>query len=951
MNRKFKKRIGVAFTAICVLALCIVYLNTSVQTKAQLNDTGGGSSSETCLNKKNKDYYNIGIKNNDASRTITLSIEHGSFDVYVYATDDATENALGTFQFKLDESNKSKTISYGIYNTDVKMKVIFVLNARVEGYCDGVQEATYTDSNGNEVTIKVSDVINAYISENQVMAIPRGSYVYIEELQLAGVQENATMENTSYNGLCKAFREGNLEAFKDYDLATDYFKKFNPSIVGGSEYQNNYLKYCYQTQVEYAYKDDMLVRMINNALRSYAADHVQTSSTPPLEKPATVLQYTPTASGIETEKLTCDAFSTKEEIAASGEGYYVNKQQFYATATEKTTGNYISCDRTCEELVTVEYGPPVATKAGLCFEYKVKVTSKYNCTSNPITINSPKPREFCTPRPYCHEAIGLTDQAGPTQEFDGCVQQCDGGDYSEACVNQCYEKVYETNTETTSVLNLNYANPVTVKELSQAFNYYRWDLNGTIAADIVLNGDGEYYVEDGIIKWRNKYGECGPKDAACNWAGLGRYYFLKVPQKTINDFKINNKNDSAGNPVWHYTIDPSGFKRAYYNGGYYCNSVCSWGGCSTDDYLNPNDAQETYQDALDSYNEELLACKAQASCTTKTSTYTISVDNKLTDGTSNKWNYQADLVEKDNTTQNNQLNGEALNGMTIVLDSGGTCYGENEYKDFDYMTEWSFPGTWINNKTGEISYQKPSNSNAWHNKEGKFCTSLKSANVNTDWWIWKIDPAKSKPKEEISIEDYNILAKATNFGYFNWNISIQCFYAIYDDYNRECTDPECPNGLSYKIRSVDNKNLFPSTNGSITSTHEYGRDPGFNWSVGATNFNNESYEITPYALMYHIQSSETYTEDNIDYEFILTKETLRELRNYNKSRGNYTKFDGNVINETGVEAYQSNLISSGFLINPNAKGRNAKIGCNNSEDPLTCETFITDYERSLKGGE
>ena len=41
-----------------------------------------------------------------------------------------------------------------------------------------------------------------------------------------------------------------------------------------------------------------------------------------------------------------------------------------------TYGAKIECEVKCEEAVTVQYGAPVASKAGLCFEYKVKVTSR-----------------------------------------------------------------------------------------------------------------------------------------------------------------------------------------------------------------------------------------------------------------------------------------------------------------------------------------------------------------------------------------------------------------------------------------------------------------------------------------------------------------------------------------------------------------------------------------------
>ena len=67
----------------------------------------------------------------------------------------------------------------------------------------------------------------------------------------------------------------------------------------------------------------------------------------------------------------------------------------------KTVQDAVTCQVNCTEVVTIEYGPPVATTAGLCFEYDVKVTSRVNCD----IITPPKPPNkittYCTPSPQC----------------------------------------------------------------------------------------------------------------------------------------------------------------------------------------------------------------------------------------------------------------------------------------------------------------------------------------------------------------------------------------------------------------------------------------------------------------------------------------------------------------------------------------------------------------------
>ena len=93
--------------------------------------------------------------------------------------------------------------------------------------------------------------------------------------------------------------------------------------------------------------------------------------------------------------------------------------------------------QTCEENVTVTYGPPVASKAGLCFEYKVKVESKVNCETE-FTAAQPEPEDYeiCTPDGSCNGGA-YHSASGPNDEFDSCVSSCDGGKYTQKCIDKC----------------------------------------------------------------------------------------------------------------------------------------------------------------------------------------------------------------------------------------------------------------------------------------------------------------------------------------------------------------------------------------------------------------------------------------------------------------------------------------------------------------------------------
>ena len=51
------------------------------------------------------------------------------------------------------------------------------------------------------------------------------------------------------------------------------------------------------------------------------------------------------------------------------------------------------------------------------------------------------------------------------------------------------------------------------------------------------------------------------------------------------------------------------------------------------------------------------------------------------------------------------------------------------------MSEWGFPGTYIHNKTGEISYVNPE-TEGWYYDANKFCMPLDADSVNAKWWEW-----------------------------------------------------------------------------------------------------------------------------------------------------------------------------------------------------------------------
>ena len=223
--------------------------------------------------------------------------------------------------------------------------------------------------------------------------------------------------------------------------------------------------------------------------------------------------------------------------------------------------------------------------------------------------------------------------------------------------------------------------------------------------------------------------------------------------------------------------------------------------------------------------------------------------------------------------------------------------------------------------------------------------------------------------------EYNILASTRSFGHYAWNIDISCFYALRDNTcddctcdcsDPSCTDPKCKDpgnsgdttptkkkNLSYRIRSVDTKDLFPSIEGTATTGYsDTGRAPGFNWTGDATNTKNKDYVIVPDLLTTDIQqkagtiyNDESDSSDNLDYRFYLDRTAINTIRNYskNESNGKYTNFSGVFEIRNGVSVYKSALFrnagSSSYRLDSRYIKKLGLLGCNNQANSDKCENY------------
>lgn len=655
--------------------------------------------------------------------------------------------------------------------------------------------------------------------------------------------------------------------------------------------------------------------------------------------------------------------------------YYLNKDYFYAESKETTgtvkytynfapgntkTESYNACERTCTEAVKVEYGPPVASKAGLCFEYKVKVTSYVKCSAKPTAPRPNTYNNYCNPAPICYSINGVLrqkEQAGPKEEFDSCIQTCDSGKYTEACSIKCYNKVYGRSIK----LAVNYEDVKAIRLADE--NQENYTLKDCLNENEEYFGCYTYTTNNGkkSIDWHSlkNYDKKGNRKSTNAWNdrfALGRWYLDRVylqengaynlenpdfTRKATKGYDITGISKCDGQTYCgNYVSDEQGIYRANYGSGALCTDNCWWrtDQCKETDYMNPGTLEADAKRNQEEYKKAVQACIGSATCSSRQAEFNISLkydaDNKEkpTDV-----NFPHNTFDKLNANKDN--NDIKTENRSSLLDYAG-CYKDKTIGNH-YMTEWSFPGTYIHNKTGEISFEEPQAKDGWYFDDKKFCMPLNAKSVNKKWWEWyKLDSKKYSEDEiqkEINTNDitssngYNITAKAKNFGYFGWNFDIQCFYGL-NNRNTEC-DPEkeiCDtNGLSnYTFRTVDLANLFPNAK-KEDEIDQNKRDIAFNWTSKAAPADKKQvyYKIDPSELKKRIEtvSDDIYSSDSyLDYRFYLTPRALAEIKKYNNEAtekgeylNKYATWNGKseIRGNYGVVVYESNLFRDNVGIN------------------------------------
>lgn len=929
---KFKYKILIA---ILITALCLV-LPFSYKVKAETNEEKIQQYDASCDIEMLINKYKLSIE----------KIPNTSNQYKIFVNGD--RNAVGNAEFKVE-----KIITGSLHGS---IESLGTIKHGQDLYLN-IDSATGADGHkGVAVEVTMIQTLDGCLSstDEAYEGNPSGKgyvgtfFVTLEITDTQPIINNNGKPNKVNNPhvgsgkMCTNFINGtyNASQFPTSQIKKADFDAYNYAVVTneGKNYYKELLPYCFNNQVEAAYTDEELLQMIKSVIsiwKTYstpvgggsqsfndsfnsikaAADAAGTSKGSP-SSPApnsTNLTYTNKCDYNQIGRASKNYY-TAQIVANENATYSYN----YAPGLERSETKKI-CDVLCEEAVKVEYGAPIASKAGLCFDYTVKVESYVKCTPK-YTRNEPRvSHSYCTPNVLCVSQKGTVrtkPQAGPNDEFDSCIKACDGGKYTQKCSLKCYNEVYKNKKN----LPLAYENikQNSVQKLS----------GGSLSTCLSVNYDGCYVVSGGRIEWQaNDYGRY-------NTDALGRFY--------------RESGYNMGLIGGGYFVDYEGFSRAEYANGAQCSDNCEWQySCPSNMYLNPNMSVYDYQDNLQAYQRAVSKCEAATSCSRKTATFTIAVKYDTKDGdahtTVNKvyYPYTSNAQHKKNPTENSSEyntvskdtftsgNGYKSDTSTIIDYDG--CYKSADNIRW-YLTEWGFPGTYINNKTGEISFSTPSDLSGWYLEKKKFCIPLNAESINKKWWEWKVIGNHCISESAILNElngqagtsnGYNIEAIAKNFGYFGWNFTTKCFYAIR---NEVCdTDKSasrcCPVGgaagggggateeetTGYVVRTVDPKNIFPNSGYNVVDDKR--RDIGFNWTQDATilSMKNPQYQVNPQDLKETIESNADilYAEEP-DYQFYLTPQDLTKLRQYN-DKYSYATWNGTTSSVNGVNSYKSNL--------------------------------------------
>lgn len=589
----------------------------------------------------------------------------------------------------------------------------------------------------------------------------------------------------------------------------------------------------------------------------------------------------------------------------------------------------------CTETVTVVYDQPKQVISGTGFTYQASLKVERKCTPTVINV-VPKPTQCsynieCWGGPANHTGEA---GAGPNEEFDSCVQACDGGVYTKDCINSCYSAVYEKNIDRT----FSFLDVVKQKQTLQedndseilaVANTFDCSKRKTNSPNYCYNQNKSWWYKNKIVTNKNQYKPNGLVTA------LGS----PIYELAATSNNQSNCNGSTSCTSFH------GRTFTYLNG---CNSSSNPTLCyevyssvprpNCSD--NPNEDYKTLKIIAEEEYEALLAA---------IKTYENSED--VTMSVIDTYKTQAGNKNKFlETTWNDEVKFEGgVEEAKIVENVRIETYAvDNSSKNVPEVTVTkaytaNLPQAYINAITGDEKYVNSNYQADSDERDGgnKYYTDINSKTYN-DFRTWYDGYAPTKNNynpsvrvgNNIGVTFKNVGTKQTNGrqGY-TWNkIDIDCFYGLYNQHHIECEDgvcdlicndeDVCTGGLQYMFRQVNLPDLFPD------------RNPRWNWTyktqVGSTQ---TGYISDPSKIIEDIEKTgnNAYSHEP-EYEFVITGGNINRIREYNDRAGSYQEYPDMTCSTSGSGA---KVCKSGLMTNTTyvkSFRRNTTLGENTNKN-------------------
>lgn len=621
----------------------------------------------------------------------------------------------------------------------------------------------------------------------------------------------------------------------------------------------------------------------------------------------------------------------------------------------------------CSEEMTVMYDDPKAVNAGGGFSYTTIITITRTCI--PVQIKTPRLKPKCE---YDADCMGKGHEggpgAGPTEDFDQCINTCDGGEYSQSCIDSCYGTVY-----------------------------------GKAEAKTVSLTDGS---DLGLLTYQNKKGVIpimtGSIRKDCSLLGTT----IKTPRPVSSCYIIGgNANCQPRNPgdgcptcytehgvaVWY--CDGCNGTSASSSNGVQCYEVWK----STDDcsLIPEKDYYEQVQAAKAEYEALIARIREYTKDDYKDEeVYTGVYDNYLNKQVNfGKNNQPITNVSVTSSTSGNtqKMIAGIIQGGSYPVTAEMLTYTWKQYTTTRTQTV-HLTQSYVSNTTNQqlgvgTVYQKETLNcerddknndlcTKYYNGGYKYYTSLFASTIN-DYRNWpyfnpnnndytiKTFTAKGDVYENIDVD----LRKFGSWG--QWDLDIDCIYGLYQNYFYDKNNPDlddcdsskdiCSNGVQYIYREIELDDNFPND-----------RDPRWNWTgtidsksvegkrlvtgaARAIETSYRGYNIDPTALIKHIEGMEKTIYDvqtdssEVDYEFVLTRQNLRNIRSYNASvedfnrdgENNYADYDTSCytkkVGGKDVQICTNNFLDDERYVTYSTPGftaasRKAIAGCNNAKN-------------------